>query len=202
MVILSFLKKLSKETKCMIVTAIVLVIVFGGISLNRIVQLRSTPRVIDSDVVVSKFETISELATAKVTYQGITEVKEENIFGDEIALMTYTADVIASVDLSKAEVEVNETEREINIKIPQASEPEINIDKKSIEWKDVSFNKMDGTEHMQEGLKQAREECKQKIEETGLVESATENAVVSVKNLFAGLTQGENPYTVNVEVMK
>ena len=61
----------------------------------------------------------------------------------------------------------------------------INIDKKSIEWKDVSFNKMDGTEHMQEGLKQAREECKQKIEETGLVESATENAVVSVKNLFA-----------------
>ena len=202
MVILSFLKKLSKETKCMIVTAIVLVIVFGGISLNRIVQLRSTPRVIDSDVVVSKFETISELATAKVTYQGITEVKEENIFGDEIALMTYTADVIASVDLSKAEVEVNETEREINIKIPQASEPEINIDKKSIEWKDVSFNKMDGTEHMQEGLKQAREECKQKIEETGLVESATENAVVSVNNLFAGLTQGENPFTVNVEVMK
>ena len=55
---------------------------------------------------------------------------------------------------------------------------------------------------MQEGLKKAREECKQKIEETGLVETATENAVTSIKNLFVGLTQGDKPYTVNVEVIK
>ena len=202
MIILSLLKKLSKETKCMIVTTIVLVIIFGGISLSRIIQLRSTPRVIDSDTVVSKFEEISELATAKVTYQGITEVREEYFFGDEVALMIYTADVIASVDLSKAEVDVNEPDKKINIKIPQASEPEINIDKKSIEWKDVSFNELDGTEHVQEGLKQAKEECKQKIEETGLVETATENAVTSIKNLFLGLTKGEKPYTVNVEVIE
>ena len=91
---------------------------------------------------------------------------------DEVALMEYKAEVKVGVELSKAEVKVDDKKRKIDIKLPSADVIDINILKSSIKWDQVSWNKLEGKQFLKQGQAQAELECKEKIDKTDMVEKA------------------------------
>ena len=204
-IIANFFRKANKQVLIILATILAIGVSMGIPTLKRYQELKATPRVTDSQISEAKFEEISELAVAQMTYQGITEVRNEWWFDklDEVSLMKYTATITTSVDLSNVTPIIDEDKHTIIVKIPPASKPEINIKKKSIEWIDVSMNTLEGPKFTKQGLKQAKQECRQDIDETELMKTANQNAQIAIENLYAAFTQGseDDKYKLNIEVV-
>ncbi len=193
---------LGKKIKCIIITVLVCVLVLGGILLKVHFAKKAEPKVSYSNVYSEKVKGISELAVLSTTYNGITEVRNEWFIDvlDEVALMEYKAEVKVGVDLSKAEVKVDDDKRTIDIKLPAADAVDINILKSSIKWDEVSWNKLEGKQFVRQGLKQAESECREKIDETDMVKKADMRAEKLVEDMFEGAKKCRKPYKVSVSV--
>lgn len=193
---------LGKKVKCIIITVLICALVLGGILLKVHFAKKSEPKVSYSNVYSEKVKGISEFSALSTTYNGITEVRNEWFIDvlDEVALMEYKAEVKVGVDLSKAEVKVDDDKRTIDVKLPAADAVDINILKSSIKWDNVSWNKLEGKQFVRQGLKQAENECKEKIDETDIVKKADMRAKKLVEDMFEGAKKCKKPYKVTVTV--
>lgn len=202
MFILKFFGRLGSRIKCILITVVLCILIFGGILLKVYFAKQSEPKVLYSNVYVEKIKGLSELAVLSTTYSGITEVRNEWIIDalDEIALMEYKAEVKVGVDLSKADVKIDDKKRIINVKLPSADALDINILKSSIKWMDASWNKLEGSRFLKQGLEKAESECRDKIDETDMVKRANARAKVLVEDMFQGVKELKKPYKVNVSV--
>lgn len=202
MFILRWFLGLGTRIKCIFITAFVCILLFGGILFKVHLSKRAEPKVSYSNVYSEKVKGISELAVLSTTYNGITEVRNKWFLDvlDEVALMEYKAEVKVGVDLSKAEVKVDDNKRKIDINLPAAETVDINILKSSIKWDDVSWNKLEGKQFVKQGLIQAESECREKIDETDMVKKANMRAKMIVEDMFEGAKKCKEPYTVNVSV--
>lgn len=91
---------------------------------------------ISADFIGQKLELLSELVTAKMTYQGVVEYTDGNIpfLTQKECLMVYQAEAKASIDLSK--IEINVTENEVTVRVPKEVTTEIHILPDSLKFYD------------------------------------------------------------------
>ena len=132
----------------------------------------------------------SELATAKLEYRGLVRYENGDIdfINKKGFTMVYDAEVRAGVDLSQASVDVSG--RTVTVRLPQARLLGIEIDPHSIEFYDSAFalfnweNKQDTAEG--------------KVDQTGMIGQANEQARTLVENLLHPFTVGEGAYTLQI----
>lgn len=142
----------------------------------------------------------SELATAKLEYRGLVRYENGDIdfINKKGFTMVYDAEVRAGVDLSQASADVSG--RTVTVRLPQARLLGIEIDPHSIEFYDSAFalfnweNKQDTAE----ALKAAQADAEGKVDQTGMIEQANEQARTLVENLLHPFTVGEGAYTLQI----
>ena len=202
MFVLRWFLGLGIRIKCIIITVLVCILFFGGILLKVHFSGKAEPKVSYSNVYSEKVKGLSELAVLSTTYNGITEVRNKWFIDvlDEVALMEYKAEVKVGVDLSAADIKVDDKKKTIDVKLPAADAVEINIIKSSIKWDDVSWNKLEGKQFVKQGLIQAESECRDRIDETDMVEKANIRAKMLVEDIFEGAKKCREPYKVNVSI--
>ena len=101
---------------------------------------------ITASFISNKLEPMSELVSAKLTYNGIIEYTDGNVpfFTQKAFLMTYHAEVKAGIDLSKISIDV--TDKDVTITLPDEVSVDIKIDPDSVKFyaeKKAIFNSED-----------------------------------------------------------
>lgn len=181
------------------VGAVVLVAlgVFGTLAIQKTLE----PSVsISSTSIQEQLSGCSELATAKLDYRGLVRYEDGDIdfINKKGFTMVYDAEVRAGVDLAQARVDVSGNA--ITVHLPAPTFLGIEIDPNSIEFYDATFalfnweNKQDTTE----ALKVAHTDAESKVNQTGMLDEAREQAHTLVENLLAPFTEGEHAYTITV----
>ena len=177
--------------------ALVALGVFGTLAVQRTFQ----PSVsLSSTSIQEQLSNCSELATAKLEYRGLVRYENGDIdfINKKGFTMVYDAEVRAGVDLSQASVDVSG--RTVTVRLPQARLLGIEIDPHSIEFYDSAFalfnweNKQDTAE----ALKAAQADAEGKVDQTGMIEQAREQARTLVENLLHPFTVGEGAYTLQI----
>lgn len=104
-----------------------------------LVEQLDEERKIDVTYVGNKLESISELTTAKMTYNGIIHFKEGRIPGitKKEFYLAYRVSMKAGFDLDKAEIKV--TDNTVMINLPEAEIYEPNVDEESFQFFDKSI---------------------------------------------------------------
>ena len=146
-------------------------------------------RKIDVTYVGNKLESISELAVAKMTYNGIIHFEEGKIplITKKEFHMAYRVSLKAGFDLSKTVISV--TDRSVEIELPQAEIYEPNVDETSFQYFDVSFGLFNPEKmtDLSEAITQAKMDVLAQPETEELKLTAQEH----VKSLIKGLLQNE-----------
>ena len=121
---------------------IVAILFFGlGFVVGHQWEIRDdqTPEITEQ-IIATKIEDCSELATSKLSYNGFVRYEQGNIpfINRKAFAMGYRADVSAGVDLSQAQVVVEG--RDIKVKLPASTIQTIKIDPNSIEFYDSEYS--------------------------------------------------------------
>ena len=187
----------------LLVGLIAILLVAGGIFLGT--KLKSddgTPNVF-TKATLMKIIDISELSTSTSIYNGIAKVMNEKKAEKVDYYVSYEAKVSAGIDFKKVEVEVDNDEKKIEIKIPQPIITNIDVDVASMEFifVDKRANKSTVTEA-------ALKACEQDVtveskEQTAILELAQQNAVNVVTALVKPFVeQLDEEYTLTIEAEK
>ena len=143
---------------------------------------------IDVAYVGNRLDTISQLAVAEMTYNGIIHFKEGNIPLIDLKefYMAYSVSLKAGYDLSKADIKV--TENTVTITLPEAEIYDPNVDETSIRFFDQSFAlfNQENKEDLVEAITAAKEDVLAQPETARMKETARLHVEVLVKALFEG----------------
>lgn len=144
---------------------------------------------IDVTYIGNKLETISELATAKMTYNGIIHFSEGSIplITKKEFYMAYRAEIKAGVDLSQAAINV--TDKTVTITLPPVTLYEPVVYEDSFQFFDKStalFNpeKMDD---LAQAITAAKEDLLAQPETENMKQTAKEQTQNLITALFEGL---------------
>ena len=148
-------------------------------------------------VISQKLEAMSELVTAKLTYNGVIQYTDGNIpfLTKKEFLMVYRAEVKAGIDLSKVEIEITDTD--VTVTIPDEVSVDVHVDPDSITFyaeKTALFN----NEQKEDVLTAISEAEKDVVENGGIDELkklARKEAIALIKGLVEELI-GERTLTV------
>lgn len=183
----------------MVVVAVALVAV--GVVGTLAFQRAFDPSVkISSTSIQEQLTNSSELATAKLEYRGLVRYEQGDIdfINKKGFTMVYDADVRAGVDLSQASVDVSG--KTILVRLPKAQMLGLEIDPGSIEFYDSAFaifnweNKQDTAE----ALIVAQQDAQGKVDQSGLIGQADQQARALVENLLHPFTEGNNGYQLQI----
>ncbi len=113
----------------------ILVIAAAVIFVTNKVTQKDEPQ-ITSSFISNKLEMVSELTTAKLTYNGLVYYSDGSIplLTQKSFTMTYRAEVRAGVDLSKAEIKI--TDKEVLLTLPAVQILDTVVDSDSIQFYD------------------------------------------------------------------
>lgn len=183
----------------MVIVAVALIAagVFGTLAVQRTFEPSIS---LSSTSIQEQLSDCSELATAKLDYRGLVRYENGDIdfITKKAFTMVYDAEVRAGVDLAQARVEVSGNAITVSLPAPQLLG--IEIDPNSLEFYDSSFalfnweNKQDTAK----ALKAAQADAEGKVDQTGMIEQANEQARTLVENLLHPFTVGEGAYTLQI----
>lgn len=143
---------------------------------------------IDVAYVGNRLDTISQLAVAEMTYNGIIHFKDGNIPFIDLKefYMAYTVSLKAGYDLSAADIKV--TENTVTITLPEAEIYEPNVDETSIRFFDesVSLFNQENKEDLIEAITAAKEDVLAQPETERMKETARLHVEILIKALFEG----------------
>lgn len=192
-------KHLSKKlvTLVVIIAAIALVIV--GYLLASL-QSKETITV-NAVSIEERLSKCSDLTTARLNYRGLIRYSEGDIkyLTQKSFSMIYDATITAGIDLSQAEVTLDDTS--IKVVLPQPTIQSIIIDPDSLEFYDEKAALFNWTEKedTQKAMSYAKEDASAKAEQVDLLTQASEQAESVVTNLLLPFTEdSKTPYTVTV----
>lgn len=192
-------KHLSKKlvTLVVIIAAIALVIV-GYL----LASLQNKETITVSAVSIEeRLSKCSDLTTARLNYRGLIRYSEGDIkyLTQKSFSMIYDASITAGIDLSQAEVTLDDTS--IKVVLPQPTIQSIIIDPDSLEFYDEKAALFNWTEKedTQKAMSYAKEDASAKAEQVDLLTQASEQAESVVTNLLLPFTEdSKTPYTVTV----
>ena len=157
---------------------IVLMLVLFGCGLKKV----------DAELLMSTLKESSELTTAKLHYTGKVRYEDEGVKfltrGDYTMLYEATARI--GIDVEKIEITVNDREKIVYVKIPQAEVQDVKVDADSIEYFDEGFALFndDKKEDANKGIALAEKEAAKEIKKIGGLEMADKQAEALIKGLL------------------
>ena len=164
--------------------------------------------VVTSDTIEQQLSSIRELATQEYVYTNAAKKESseswlwgvERPFSGKSILITYDGVVKAGVDLSKAEITVNEQTRTVTVTLPPSEITENNIPQEAItvvEIKNGLFNDVT-MENYNEFVAEQKPAMEQKAIDQGLLTRADKEAAALVRSILSVLP-GMDGYTLVVE---
>lgn len=172
---------------------------------NKVLENRKEKKILVTTKAISENITqLSELATAKLNYRGIVRYEEGQIkfITKKGFTMIYDAYVKAGVDLSKAVVDFEKGKNNAKIKItlPNPEVFDIFIDSESLEFYDeeVSIFNWESKEDLAIALEYAKQDAKNKIDETDLKKEAMKEAKAVIDVLLKPLELEKTKNSIEV----
>lgn len=166
---------------------------------EQLMKLLEEEQKIDVTYVGNKLEAISELATAKMTYNGIIHFEEGNIpiITKKEFYMSYRVSLKAGFDLSKAKIVV--TDHTVTIDLPEAEIYEPNVDEKSFQFFDKSIGIFSSEEmsDLAQAISEAKADALAQPETQEMKSKAEEQAVILLTALLEGQI-GERDLIINI----
>lgn len=172
-----------------------------GFVADRALTASAQPKITTEDI-QQQITEVSELATEELDYSGMVHYTEGHIrfFTEKAFTMTYKATVKAGVDLSKAEITVDNDTKAINVKLPKAELQSIEVDPNSLEFQDEERAILNWTDKddTAQALETAEENAKEKVDENDLISKAQDTSQKLIENLLKPFTMDGIGYSVNV----
>lgn len=164
--------------------------------------------VVTSDTIEQQLSSIRELVTQEYVYTNAAKKESseswlwgvERPFSGKSILITYDGVVKAGVDLSKAEITVNEQTRTVTVTLPPSEITENNIPQEAItvvEIKNGLFNDVT-MENYNEFVAEQKPAMEQKAIDQGILTRADKEAAALVRSILSVLP-GMDGYTLVVE---
>lgn len=156
-----------------------------------------------SDVVTENFisgqlKELNELAVSKVIYDGVVEMEDNSGIFKKKFYLKYTGNVKSHVDMSKADIKINDKKRKISVSLPHAIVDKPNIDS-DYQIYDTSWIRSDSLEATTKALQRAEEDCEKKVDKNTMIETADGYAKDAIENLLSSFKEITEPYTFEVK---
>ena len=169
-----------------VLVIVVLIVVLSIMGYKKYIAFKNPEPEVTSQMLTSYIEDESELTTAELSYRGMIHYEEGDIpfINKKSYNMVYEAKMEAGVDLSNVEIEV--TERQVIVTLPEVDVEDPVVDVDSIEFYDESYSlfnwdsKTDGVE----AVKLAEEDCLANADIEQLKTKAHDNAEKVIEDLI------------------
>lgn len=185
------------------------IVIIIGVVLISIVGFKIVPQVMKSQVgkkdvnmvmTLEKIINVSELSTFTAVYNGIAQVMNEEKPEEIDYYVSYEAKVNAGIDFDKITIVVDDTQKKINITLPEVYITDINVDIASLDY--IFLNdKANKSTSSQTAFKACEADVQTESEQQeDIIKLATQNA----KNIVTALTrpiieQLDAEYTLVIE---
>lgn len=187
------------ENKLLVIMAIVCVIalIAVGVLSVKLFETRKEAKV-STSVITEQLQNMSDLTTSQLQYRGLVRYEEGNIafINKKSYTMLYDAIVKAGIDMEKVSVDVSKNK--IKVFLPKATVQDIVIDSDTIEFYDEK-NSLFNWEEKQDtvtALQLAKEDAKERIDESQLLKQAEGQAELLIRNLLLPITNED--YTLEI----
>lgn len=187
------------ENKLLVIMAIVCVIalIAVGVLSVKLFETRKEAKV-STSVITEQLQNMSDLTTSQLQYRGLVRYEEGNIafINKKSYTMLYDAIVKAGIDMEKVSVDVSKNK--IKVFLPKATVQDIVINSDTIEFYDEK-NSLFNWEEKQDtvtALQLAKEDAKERIDESQLLEQAEGQAELLIRNLLLPITNED--YTLEI----
>lgn len=179
---LSFIKGMKKSTKFIVLGIIAVICVIVLIAI--IVPNKGGQMTTISEASLEKVIEINELATVDYTYNAIATAYAEN--NETIKYnVAYEGVVNAGIDFKKIDIQLNEEEKVIKITLPPVEIQDIRVDSGTLDYIFIK-DKYETETISEEALRICKADLEKRVSEEELLKiTAKENAVESIKALFA-----------------
>ena len=143
---------------------------------------------ITSSFISDKLEMVSELTTAKLTYNGLVYYSDGSIplLTQKSFTMTYRAEVRADVDLSQADIKI--TDKEVQLTLPAVRILDTVVDPDSIQFYDEKAALLNWSKKTDvlDGMTAAQKDVEEKADFDSLKAEANTQTRQLLTGLFAG----------------
>ncbi len=195
------------KTKVIAAIVVVVVIMAGTIIGYRKIEGIFNPEKdgpeITTTVVSRQLQTMQDLTTAKENDYGFEEFSEGKVsyVNKKKFTMFYSYEIRAGVDLSKAEIAVDNVAHTISITLPQAELQSVSVDPDSLKFFDVESSLLNGNDvtDTADALKEAKIAASNKANKSELLQEANDQAVEIVEKAYAPIAKADG-YKVNVQL--
>ena len=143
---------MSTKAKVIAIIVAVVVIMVGTIigyrKIDGIFNPKKAEPEITTTIVSRQLQTMQDLTTAKENDYGFEEFSEGNIahVNKKKFTMFYSYEILAGVDLAKAEIKVHDDTRTISITLPKATLQSVSVDPDSLRFFDSESSLFNGNE--------------------------------------------------------
>ena len=179
------LKKLPVKPQILVIAAVVILsAIAAAVVLRTTGREKPKPQVLNAST-LEKIIDVSELSTFTAVYNGIAEVANEKKPEKIDYYVSYEATVNAGIDFQAVEISMDEEQKIITLKMPEAHITNLNVEMSSLEF--IFLNKKADQSGVTEAAYKACEEDVQRESEqqTAICELAKQNA----ENVLQALAQ-------------
>lgn len=168
---------------------IVSIVIFGVAVLSIILLIaNNTTQEVDTTYIIAKLEEASELTTAKLTYTGFSEFKDNGvaIINRSDFLMVYQATARAGIDIKDIVITSDKITKTIWITIPKAEILEVKVDPNGIKYYDEGFAlfNVNSKEDANRAQAQAEAKAKEELATMGILKMADDQSEALIKGLL------------------
>lgn len=144
---------------------------------------------VDTVYLGSLLEKSSELTTAKLTYTGLSEFKDEGtvFINRQDFIMVYSATARIGIDVKNVKIDADNNRKKIYVTIPETEIQEVKVDNKSIKYFDTKFAlfNTDEKEDSNRAIALAEKEAEKEVGKMGVLEMADKQAEELIKGILA-----------------
>ena len=179
------MKKKIYKILFVILICMILILVLWFAVISKIVEDEDDKREVLTISTLEKIINVSELSTFTAIYNGIAEVKNKEKTDQIDYYVSYEARVKAGIEFEKIAIDIDDTEKIINITLPPVHIMEINVDIASLDY--IFYNDKANTVSVsQEAFKACEADFENESrQQDKIFELATQNA----KNILDALTR-------------
>ena len=198
---------MSTKAKVIAIIVAVVVIMVGTIigyrKIGGIFNPKKAEPEITTTIVSRQLQTMQDLTTAKENDYGFEEFSEGNIahVNKKKFTMFYSYEILAGVDLAKAEIKVHDDTRTISITLPKATLQSVSVDPDSLRFFDTESSLFNSNEVQDtaEALKHAKKSAANKATKSELLQEADKQAKQIVEKAYSPIAK-EAGYKVQVQL--
>lgn len=178
------LKRLPVKPQVLVAAVVILAVIAVAVVLRTTGREKPQPQVLNTST-LEKIINVSELSTFTAVYNGIAEVANEKKPDQIDYYVSYEATVNAGIDFQTVGVSMDEEQKIITLKVPEAHITNLAVDMSSLDF--IFLNKKADKSGVTEAAYKACEEDvrRESEQQTAICELAKQNA----KNVLKALAQ-------------